>query len=49
VDLETMEPIGSLAQVSEFGDGDLFPGFVGDAEDDSMPLLSAKGAGTGET
>ena len=48
-DLENIDTVDSLASVSEFGDGELFPHFVVDAEDDSLPLLSAKGAGTGET
>lgn len=52
-EIETLEPIDKAARALSLDEGGLFPDLVAAesavAEDDSMPLLSARGAGAGET
>ena len=50
-EIETLEPIDKSARALSLDEGGLFPDLVAPEpeEDDSLPLLSAKGAGAGET
>jgi DNA recombination protein RmuC len=52
-EIETVEPIDKSARPLSLDEGGLFPDLVAGEtapeEDDSLPLLSAKGAGVGET
>ncbi|MDQ2974139.1 MAG: DNA recombination protein RmuC [Acidobacteriota bacterium] len=52
-EIETLEPIDKLARPLSLDEGGLFPDLVaaeiGSLEDDSLPLLNAKGVGGSET
>src|SRR5688572_11152840 len=50
-EIETLEPIDKSARALSLDEGGLFPDLVAPEpeEDDSLPLLSAKGAGAGES
>jgi len=52
-EIETLEPIDELARPLGLDEGGLFPDLVGAEtealEDDSLPLLNAKGVGGSET
>lgn len=52
-DIEIVEPLDKAARLLSLDEGGLFPDLIAGetepAEDDSLPLLNAKGAGVGET